>query len=136
MTAPYSVDLRERVVKLKLTGQYTNHEIADIFMIGVTSVKEYVRKFNNGETLIPEKPGGRKPLLTEYDKKLIANYVKGKPDATLQAYRDQLELDTGKSVTIQSIHLVLKSLGISFKKKAFMHKSKSVKTSKRKETIS
>jgi transposase len=89
MTAPYSVDLRERVVELKLTGQYTNQEIADIFMISVTSVKEYVRKFNNGETLIPEKPGGRKPLLIEGDKKIILNYVKDKSDATLQIFLDQ-----------------------------------------------
>ena len=136
MTAPYSVDLRERVVELKLTGQYTNQEIADIFMIGITSVKEYVRKFKNGESLVPEKPGGRNPSLTEVDKKLIASYVKNNPDATLQDYRDQLESDTGTNVTIQSIHGVIKSLKISFKKKASMHKSKNEQTLKKSEKIS
>lgn len=133
MTAPYSVDLRERVVELKLTGEYTNQEIADIFIIGITSVKEYVRKFKNGESLVPEKPGGRKPSLTEVDKKLIASYVKNRPDATLQDYRDQLESDTGTDVTIQSIHGIIKNLDISFKKKVTMRKSKIDQTLKKSE---
>ena len=124
MTAPYSVDLRERVVQLKLTGQYTNQRIADIFMIGITSVKEYVRKYNNNESLIPQKPGGREPLLTESDKELIASYVKDKPDATLQNFRDQLEADTGKSVTVPCVYLTIKNLGLSFKKKSLCSRTR------------
>lgn len=117
MTSPYSIDLRERVVQLKLTGQYTNQEIANIFMIGITSVKDWFRKHKNNESLEPQKPGGGAVKVTEEDKKLLKKYVKSAPDETLQYYRDQLHSDTGTDVTIQCIFFVLKNLGVTFKKK-------------------
>lgn len=136
MAAAYSIDLREKVVQQKLTGNYTNQEIADMFMIGITSVKEYVRKHNNNESLSPKKPSGRPPIVTEQDKELIKIYIKSRPDATLQDYRDQFEHDTKKSVTVQCIHLVIKGLNISFKKKVYTHRKGSVRMLKKKEKIS
>lgn len=117
MGTAYSIDLRERVVQLKLTGQYTNQEIADIFLIGVTSVKDYYRKHKNNESLEPKQPPGRPPKINDDDKLRLRKHVEANPDATLEEYRDYLGLETGKLVTIPCIHYILKSMGISFKKK-------------------
>ena len=122
MTAPYSVDLRERVINLKLQGNHTNQEIADIFMIGITSVKKYYQKYKNNESLVPEKPGGCPPKVTAHDRELLKKYIASDPDARLQDYRDKLQNDTGTNVTIQCIFLVLKDMGISLKKKVYMPK--------------
>ncbi|ODN42369.1 hypothetical protein [Piscirickettsia litoralis] len=43
-------------------------------------------------------------------------YIADFPDATLKDYRDQLESDTGKSVTIPCMHYVIKELKVSYKK--------------------
>lgn len=117
MTAAYSLDLRERIIQTKLTGQYTNKEIAEIFMIGITSVKEYFRKYRDNESLVPNKPGGRHPIIEDAEKILIRKYISDNPDATLAEYCKQLEIDTGKSVTVQCMHYVIKGLKISYKKK-------------------
>lgn len=127
MTAPYSVDLRERVINLKLTGEYTNEEIAELLSISISSVKKYYRQYKNKESLIPKKPGGRKPTIQAEDKALIMTYIADLPDATLKDYRDQLESDTGKSVTIPCMHYVIKELKISYKKNPATHKNKSVR---------
>ena len=118
MTAPYSVDLRERVINLKLTGEYTNEEIAELLTISASSVKKYYRQYKNNESLVPKKPGGRKPTVVTEDKELILTYIDDFPDATLKDYRDQLESDTGKRVTVPCIHYVIKELKISYKKKS------------------
>lgn len=117
MVAPYSVDLRERVIQLKLTGQYTNKKIAELLSIGVTSVKEYIKKHRNKESLVPQKPTGRRPLINDEDKELIKSYIASYPDSTLKEHRDRLEHNTGKRITIQCMHIIIKSMNVSYKKK-------------------
>ena len=56
MVAAYSRDLREKVVSLKLTCQYTIDEISSFFSISPTSVKKYVSLHKNEQSLEPKKP--------------------------------------------------------------------------------
>ena len=117
MVAAYSRDLREKVVSLKLTCQYTIDEIASFFF-SPTSVKKYVSLHKNEQSLEPKKPTGRKKTITKHEESLLLNYVDNYPDATLEEYNSMLFKDTGLKVTVQSIHYALKKLNITYKKKS------------------
>lgn len=117
MTTPYSVDLRERVVQQKLSGLYTNQEIANMFLIGLTSVKKFIKKYNQGESLIPLKPTGRPSTITEQDRELIRKYIILYPDATLEEYCVKFKEETNRIISRSNMHLIIEKLNITRKKK-------------------
>lgn len=88
-------------------------------MISITSVKKYFRKYRNNESLVPNKPCGRNPIIEDAEKIFIRKYISNNPDATLDKYCKQLEIDTGKSVTAQYIHDIIKDLKVSYKKSLY-----------------
>jgi putative transposase len=60
MTAPYSVDLRERAMARKWAGQ-TNREIAAALQISPSCVSKWTKRQCETGSLEPDQVGGRKP---------------------------------------------------------------------------
>lgn len=60
MTAPYSVDLRERAMSRKSAGQ-TNREIAAALRISPSCVSKWTKRQRETGSLSPAQMGGRKP---------------------------------------------------------------------------
>ena len=44
MAAPYSIDLREKVLTKYESGDYAQEEIATLFSIGISSIKRWLKK--------------------------------------------------------------------------------------------
>ena len=117
MAAPYSIDLRERVLETKLSGKYTNQEIADIFFISLASVKKYYAQYLREGSVAPKKPPGRPSTVSEIDKNHLKNQVLEEPDATLEEHCDMFKLRHGKTISRSNMHLIFTKLGLSRKKK-------------------
>ena len=109
---PYSMDLRERVLKDSDAGQSTR-EVAlkyDVSESWVRRLKQ--RRRENGEVAPRSSRNRRQPKwLAMVDQ--IETLVAEKPDTTLRELRDAL----GKDISIQSLSRALRSLQLTFKKK-------------------
>ncbi len=45
MAAPYSLDLREKVVEKYNNGNLTQEEVGNIFQIGISTIKRWLKKY-------------------------------------------------------------------------------------------
>ncbi len=58
----YSVDLRQKIVDAVLSGR-PKAQVARSFGVGISTVKRYVSKAQNGESLVPKRPPGKRRKL-------------------------------------------------------------------------
>jgi transposase len=110
MAAPYSADLRHRVLRAYDDGMQTK-EIAENLRVSpawARRVKQ--RRREHGETS-PRPMGGKR--FEKIDRTRLAELVKQQPDATLAELRQRL----GISCALSAICTALKGLSLSFKKR-------------------
>jgi transposase len=110
MAAPYSQDLRDRVLAAGDRGMKTT-QIARVFEVSPAWVRRLKqRRRETGETA-PRPMGGA--TFFKIDRTLLAGLVSQQPDATLEELRQRL----GVQCAISAISMALKGLGLSFKKR-------------------
>lgn len=122
MPAPYSQDLRERILAAYERGMKTK-QIADVFKVSrawTRRVKQ--RRRETGETR-PRKQGN--PGVIKVDRTRLEQLVRAHPDATLAELRNRL----GVPCATSTICMALKELGLSFKKRRSMLRNGTVRTS-------
>jgi transposase len=110
MAAPYSQDLRDRVLAAYDRGM-TTKKIAEVFAVSpawARSIKQ--RRRETGRTT-PLPMGGA--TVIKIDRARLAELVREQPDATLKELRDRLGIRCAES----AICMALKKLGFSFKKR-------------------
>lgn len=106
-TSPYSLDLRERVIKFIVAGN-TQTEAAKVFMLNLSTVNRwYLRQRKEGNCLARKRPGAKSKI----DKESLKLYITKNPNATLQ------EISREYGVSLWGIYYWLKKLGYSYKKK-------------------
>lgn len=111
MAAPYSADLRDRVLRAYGRGMKTR-QIAHLFQISpawARRVKQ--RQRENGETT-HRRMGS--PGITIVDRRQLAALVRENPDATLREIRSRL----GVSCALSTLCMALRKMGLTFKKNA------------------
>lgn len=117
MAAPYSQDLRERVLE-KYDEGMTTRQIATVFNVcpaWARRVKQ--RRRESGETS-PRRMGC--PVVYKIDRTQLAELVRRYPDATLVELRELL----GIACATSSICMALKELKLTFKKRRSMRRNR------------
>lgn len=124
MAAPYSQDLRDRVLAAYDRGMRTAHiaEIFDVSPAWARRIKQ--RRRETGETS-PRPMGGA--TVIKIDRAQLAELVQQQPDATLEELRQKL----GIRCAISAISMALKQLGFSYKKRRSGPRSRTARTSRR-----
>jgi transposase len=112
---PYSEDLRTRIIRAVQEGGISKSETARLFGVSLSSVKRYARIASRGESLKPQKGGGRPPKTGETTKKLLKEDVKERPASTVSERRRFLEHTTGKALSDSTVLRLLKKMGFSRK---------------------
>lgn len=123
MAAPYSEDLRSRVLGAYARGMQTK-EISEAFDVSpawARRVKQRLRE--HGETS-PRPMGGKR--FEKIDRARLAELVRACPDATLDELRGRL----GIRCALSAISLALTKLGLSFKKRRSTRPSRTAPTSR------
>jgi transposase len=127
MPKPYSIDLRERVVAVILSGA-KYHEAAERFSVSVASISRWLTRHRRDATLEPARLGGHKtPALAAHAAKVRA-LVASEPDLTLDALRERLAVD-GIETRRATLHRFLQSLGLTRKKRRGGPPSRTARTS-------
>ena len=106
-TSPYSLDLREKVIKFIMAGN-SQTEAAKIFSLNLSTVNRWYLRYRKEGNCNPRKRPGAK---SKIDKESLKAYINKNPNATLQ------EISSEYGVSLWGIYYWLKKLGFSYKKK-------------------
>jgi putative transposase len=115
MTAPYSIDLRERAMARKAAGQ-SNREIAAGLQISPSCVSKWSKRERETGSLAPARIGGHKPrtLSGESADWLRARVASG--PFTLRGLTAELA-ERGIKTQPRAVWVFVHAEGLSFKKK-------------------
>ena len=91
-------------------------QAARTFSVSLSSVKRYVNKAHQGESLAPKKRPGSAAKLDEKARKLLENDIKGRSFVSLQERCDYIEAMTGLSVSRSTMCRAIARLGPTRKK--------------------
>ncbi len=106
-TSPYSLDLRERVIKFLESGN-TQILAAKVFSLNLSTVNRWHLRHLREGNCAPRKRLGAK---SKVDQKRLESYIISNPDAKLR------DLSAIFGVSIWGIYYWLGKLGFSYKKK-------------------
>ena len=72
----YPVELGERAIKLYRTSNLTQEKVCEIFSIGTTALKKWLRRDESGESLEPlSRNAGRRCKITESGLEIIKSSI-------------------------------------------------------------
>jgi transposase len=128
MARPYSQDLRDRVLRAYDDGMKTK-QIARTFHVSPSWARRVKQRHRETGETTHRRMGS--PGVKIVDRAQLASLVRQCPDATLTELRTRL----GVSCALSTLCEALKQMGLSFKKKRFTRRNKTVRMS-RKDAIS
>jgi len=117
MPAPYSNDLRERVISAYKDGKARQSEIAERYNISESTLKRYWRRYKSEghcKAILGNK--GRKPLIKEKEAQKVRDLVARYPTATLKELLHHYNRNRKHKIHLITLHRALKRLNIRRKK--------------------
>ena len=105
MPAPYSADLRSRVIDL-LNQNKTQMFISNLLNISTKTIQRWMKLYNDTGNLSPKKPTSTRPRRVAYEK--IIEYIDQNPGLT----QDEI----GSIFGIQDVWYVIKKMNYTYKK--------------------
>jgi transposase len=132
MPAPYSTDLRERVLAACAEGTQPRSEIARTFQISQATLYNWQRQAKEeGRTTPKPATGGPPRYLGTEAEEVLREMVEAANDLTLDEYNEHLRQRCGLEVSTSTISRALSRLALPRKKRRFAPLSRSGRTSKR-----
>jgi len=112
------MDLRKRVMAAYDSGRYTLKDVAERFEVTARWIQQLRQRREREGTIAPHPQNqGRKPAFRGKQLEELNEFVKQKPDATLEEIEEHF---TGKiTCSLVAIHYTLKRLGWRYKKKRY-----------------
>jgi len=125
MAKAYSDDLRRKILEAHAEKEGTIAEIAMRFRVSVGYVKKILRHYRRTQKMerTPHRPG-RKPKFTSPIRQQIRAWLKDQPDLTLRELQEKLDQQAHLGVSLPSIWVVLKKMGLRLKKSRSTRRNK------------
>ena len=115
MPKPYSLDLRERIVRFVDEGR-SRHAAAAHFRVSVSFVVNLVKAFRMRGSLAPKPSGGRRHAKLEPHRAFLLEKVAETADITMPELAAELAAATCQKVAPASLSRWLIRIGYRFKK--------------------
>ena len=116
---PYSLDLRQRIVKAYLNKEGSQRQLARRFSVSLGTVRNYLKLYRQTGQLAPQRRGGgRAPKIPHEHLPLLRALLEQRPDATLEELGQALEAQTGIKAGTTSVWRAVQKLGWTRKKNA------------------
>jgi transposase len=117
MPAPYSTDLRQRVIDAYKAKQGSLRQLADRFQVSLSFVQRLIRRYQNTGQVAP-KPhaGGAIAKITFGDLPRVQQLVDEQPDAILEELCERLAFRSGIQVSVPTMHRTVQRLELTTKK--------------------
>ena len=115
MGKPYSMDLRKRVVAAVLEGGLSRRAVAARFDLGISTVINWVRRFQTTGSVAPGQMGGQKPKAIRGEYEVFVLQRLGEGDFTLRGLVAELA-ERGLKADYRSVWNFVHAQNLSFKK--------------------
>jgi transposase len=109
----YSEDLRRKVAEAVEHRGMGKSEAARTFGVSLSSVKRYVGKARQGNSLSPRKHPGPRPKIDEKARRLLEADVENRPAVTLRERCRFVEGVAGVRVSASTLSRLLRRMGFS-----------------------
>jgi transposase len=130
MPAPYSQDLRERVIGFMALGGSARAAAAR-FDVSVSSATRWAQRWRAEGHARPRAMGGdRRCRLSEHSARVL-QLVARQPDLTLQEIRSALAVSCGITVGLSTVHRFLRAHNVTRKKRPCTRPSRTARMSPR-----
>ena len=117
MPAPYSIDLRQRVINAYEAQEGSQRQIAQRFQVSHSFVKRLIYRYRETGTIEPKSHGGGAiAIIKKSELKQIEQLVNEQPDALLRELCERWEIKKGVKVSISTMHRKLVKLRLTTKK--------------------
>ena len=123
MGRPITLDIRRSIVTNYHNGVGTIKEMAAIYGVGEATVNRLLRLQRETGSVEPKKMGGarRKRLVDEVGEEFIRQKIEQLPDLSLPELSELYLAEFSVKVAPQRMSETLRRMGISKKKRAFVH---------------
>jgi transposase len=111
----YSKDLHRKIVEAIERGM-SKAQAARTFGVGISTVKRYATKAQNGEPLEPGKAPGKPPKIDEPINKLLVEDLQERPFVILRERCEYVEALSGVSVSRSTMWSAIARIGSTRKK--------------------
>jgi len=128
MPADYSQELRDRVIDAVIHGGMSRRGAAARFQVSEAAAVKWVQRFEQDGSRSAGKMGGHKRVKLEPYGDKIAGWCAEKPDTTLQALCDRLQVEYDVKANTQLMSLFLSRIGFTLKKRRWSLASRTVQT--------
>jgi transposase len=122
MPAPYSVDLRWRIVRACEQGTASQREVAALFQVSRATVENLLRLYRRTGDVLPRQPAHTGPPIRvdAAARERIRQWVEQQPDLTLTELQQRLQHSLGMQASLPTLCRLLKALGLRRKKRTSM----------------
>lgn len=117
MSAPFSLDLRLRVVAACQAGELTQPEIAELFQIHLKTVEKYWKLRRTTSSLQPQPHRGGLPARLVSVQAQLRVWAVERNDRTLAEWVKLVRQRTGIQTSVQAMSRTLRQLGLPLKKR-------------------
>lgn len=119
MPAPYSQDLRSRVISAYDSKEGSQRQIARRFQVSLTFVRNLLKRYRETGSIKPKAYGGRGVIKIDNDGfSFITKMIDQKPDLTLGELCELLREESGVTVSKSTMYRYIQRLNITRKKKS------------------
>ena len=118
MPASYPLELRERAVNHYLQKSCTQEETAELFQIGVTTLRLYLRKEKVNDLPPKNYKRGQKPIISGGRLLKIESWVNEKPDIQIKELCKKFKSYYKNKVSHSMMFRALSTLNLTRKKKS------------------
>lgn len=121
MAAPYSEDLRRKVVQACERGTQSQREVAELFNVSRSFVESLLRQYRrSGGALVPKRRKcGRHELLDDDCREQLRRWLQKQPDLTLQELIVRLHTNKGIAISVPTMSRALRQMGMRRKKRHY-----------------
>lgn len=122
MSAPYSVDLRWRIVRTCEQGAISQRQVAELFQVSLATVENLLRLYRRTGDVTPQRqrPPGRPPRFDATVQAQIRHWLADQSDLTLAELQDRLAQQATLEVSVSALCRLLKKMGLRRKKRRSM----------------
>jgi transposase len=113
----YSIDLREKIIKLSAEGKISQRKLAKQFDVALSFIEKLIKQYRQTGSVEPKKRTVQTPTKLNYEQlEVLEKLAEENNDATLDELSQMLHKHTGVMISRVTVDRMLKKLNITFKK--------------------
>ncbi len=120
---PYSVDLRQKIIDVYKEGNVSQRQLARQFRVALSFIQKLIKQYKETGNIAPKVRTKQTPTkLTDEQLQFLKELVAENPEATLQELRQKLAATTGVTISLSTVHRMLRRIDLFTKKSSKMAK--------------